>query len=279
LARTIKEKEELAQSLQEKALALEKQNAELLSSRANETAFRREAEAWASVEIIDAVVTRNVRFPIRRDLVCITYDIVNSSIYHEKSVDGIGVRGHILNLFTAALLKYGGIPECHGGDAAFGHFGAFSDMINASTLALAVAQDFRVGLRNLERIHQITVECGIAIHIAKQALIQVHEVQVESGTAQRTKKFLSSASAEIDFLFRIEKLTHQLPGSNIIFSAPIASTIKDQQQQKVVPLGCPKIGEKSFAVECFMIPSYFVKDEMIAEFIKKSFPGELKKSA
>lgn len=269
MARMLGEMELMNKTLKEKARDLEQQNVELINAKNLEISLRREAEAWASAEVIQAVLERRLKFPIRRDLLCITYDIVGSGHLHEVTVEDINIRGYVLNLFTAALLKFGGIPECHGGDAAFGHFGAFSDLAASGYSAIAVAQDFRVALRSISRIYGVRAECGIAVHLAKQSLVQVHEVSVESTKGQRVKKFLSSSSPEIDFMFRLEKLTHSLPGSNIIFTSDVFDMMPNKD--RIIELGFPVVNQKAFNCRCYMIPSDMASAEILAVFKAQHF--------
>jgi FixJ family two-component response regulator len=269
MARMIAEKDALNKELLEKTATLQKRNEQLEAAQRSEIELRQEAEAWASIEIVHAIQEQKLTFPIKRDLTCITYDIVQSSALHGKTIDGQDIRGEILNLFTSALLRFGGIQECHGGDAAFGHFGAFSGAENATAHALAVAQDFRLALRNLTRIHNVQVECGIAIHYAANAIVNVHEVRAESSRGKVVKKFLSSAAPSIDQMFRLEKLTHHLPGTNIILTEALVAKLP--AHTKVQLLGTPKSANGLRQVRAFIIASDLVNAETMQKFIETYF--------
>ena len=279
LSQMIKQIEDINRSLEKKNQEIELQYNQLIVSQEKEKAFRREAEAWASTEVIKALVEDKIKFPIKRDLVCITFDIVNSKNWHGVKVNDRDVRGEILNSFTGLLLRHNGIQENHGGDAAFGHFGAFGGIEMGISASLAVAQEFRSSLRNLSRMHNLAVECGVAIHLVTNATIDVHQVVVERDREVIVKKFLSSSAPGIDSLFRLEKLTHQLPGSNIIMSQEIYDRVQ-RHDESTICLGVSKNKEALKGQKIYLIPSVF-KDQSALERLKADNfePEELEKKS
>ncbi len=243
---------------------------QLLSSQDQEMKYRKEAEAWASTEVIKAVIEEKIVFPIQRDLVAITFDIVSSNKWHGIEINGRDIRSEILNCFTSLLLKYNGIQENHGGDAAFGHFGAFSEIKDGIAASFAIAQEFRSFLRNLARMHKTAVECGIAIHLVPKARIDIHQVVVQRDREVVVKKFLSSSSPHIDSLFRLEKITHQLPGSNIIISEPIYKNLNYHDEQTIC-LGFSKNIESLRNQKVYLVPSYLKDKDAMNIVIENHF--------
>ena len=211
--------------LESKAAELEAKNHKLEELRRLEIAAREEAEAWSSVELVHAITSGEVKFPIERDIVCLTFDIVGSKKLHGIEVNGMGLRQHVVGLFMTSLLNFEGCLEGHGGDGAYGHFGTFCDFTTAANRALATAQEFRQRLKNLERIHSTIVECGIAIHVARKAKIDAHTASIARNGRTLVKKTLYSSSPEIDYVFSLEEIGHHLPGTNIILGAEVKNLI------------------------------------------------------
>jgi FixJ family two-component response regulator len=251
----------LLTQLQAREVELATQNARLTATTADlkaalekAEAVRRELEAWAPPFILDSLDVGGLSFPIERDLVGIAFDIVDSSEIHGQKVDGQSLRKVVLRRFTEILLANGGWRESHAGDSGYGHFGLCRAVDSPVEAALATAREFRVALRGLSDTKGVGIECGIAVHLAPQSIVDLHAVNVNIGERQLTLKSFDTSSIAIDALHRMEKLTHALPGSNIIISGDVLRVLQNR------PANCVELGECIFkgqrqATSLHLLPS------------------------
>jgi YesN/AraC family two-component response regulator len=209
----------------EKSALLEKQNIELnkalivaQDSKLREEKFRKELECWAPPFILNMFESGEKKYPCRKDLAVITYDIVKSSELHGKSFNNISIRSLVMRGFTEILLKSGAWRESHSGDSAFGHIGMFRDVPNSCDILLAVASEFRVFIRNLSLQANVQFECGVGLHFAQDCLIDIHEVNTDCLGQKLTQKSFDATSSGIDLVHRIEKMAHEYPGSNVMMT-------------------------------------------------------------
>lgn len=215
-----------------KTQELEKKNRELLNaldlvelSKQQEKKLREELESWAPPFILDTIGNQN-SFPIKKDLTLIAYDLINSSDLHSTVVNGKLAKTIIMHKFTELVLKFGGWREHHSGDLAYAHFGLLKNVVNPCDMALAVASEFRVFLRNFNLQNNTSIECGIGLHYAKDCLVDLHEIEVRVDNKKVIQKSFDTSSIEVDLVFRIEKLAHELQGTNMILSEEFASRLK-----------------------------------------------------
>jgi FixJ family two-component response regulator/class 3 adenylate cyclase len=215
-----------------KTQELENKNKELQTAlnlletgKQQEKKLRVELESWAPPFILETL-ERQVSFPLKRDLTLITYDLINSSELHSIVVDGKLAKTHIMHKFTELVLKFGGWREHHSGDLAYAHFGLLKEVENPCDMALAVASEFRVFLKNFNIQNGTSIECGLGLHYAKDCLVDLHEIEVQVGTKRIFQKSFDTSSIEVDLVFRIEKLAHELEGTNILMSEDFASRLK-----------------------------------------------------
>lgn len=215
-----------------KTRELEKKNKELQealslveASKQQEKKLRVELESWAPPFIIDTL-EQQITFPLKRDLTLITYDLINSSELHSVIVDGKLAKTMIMHKFTELVLKFGGWREHHSGDLAYAHFGLLKQVENPCDMALAVASEFRVFLKNFNIQYNTSIECGIGLHYAKECTVELHEIEVQVGMKRISQKSFDTSSIEVDLVFRIEKLAHELEGTNIIMSEEFVKRLK-----------------------------------------------------
>lgn len=268
LQETLKKREA---ELQKQTIDLLKLTADLESSNKREQEIRKELECWVPPFVLWTLNDNTIRYPLKKDIVGITFDIINSSKIHDKLIKGIQLRSVVINNFSEAVIKHGGWRESHSGDSAYGHFGLIEDETNPYESALAAAREFRVSLRNISKINDFEIECGIALHIAKNSMIDVHTVQLKTPRGIITQKSFDTSSIDIDLLHRMEKIVHQLPGSNIVMSEDFLKGLKEK------PFNLIEIGTHLFKgqvnpVHLYIIPSELVKEEMINDIksIQKS---------
>lgn len=216
-----------------KTLELEKKNKELQTaleqvekSKLQESKLREELESWAPPFVLETLGNQ-LSFPIKKDLTLITYDLINSSELHSVIVDGKLAKTVIMHKFTELVLKFGGWREHHSGDLAYAHFGLLKEVSNPCDMALAVASEFRVFLKNFNIQNNTTIECGIGLHYAKNCIVELHEIQVVVGGKKIIQKSFDTSSIEVDLVFRIEKIAHELQGTNMILSEEFATRLNN----------------------------------------------------
>lgn len=271
------ERNGLIEKLQEQQKNLEEQNKALASikdalqqTHDREVALRRELECWVPPFVLWALNENKMKFPIKRDLVGVAFDIINSSDIHGVSVDGRSLRSWVIGAFSEAILRFGGWRESHAGDSAYAHFGLMNNLENPADSALAAAREFRVALRNISQTKNVKIECGIGLHVARNSEVSVHEVSLPTKTGTIVQKSFDTTSSGIDLLHRIESLVHELPGSNIIMSEDFVSSLRFKVE-KLIELGYFRARGQVDAVKLFMLPSDLVGEKEIAEFQSKHF--------
>ena len=255
-------------------LALEKKNKELESlandlriSQGKEEALRRELEAWAPPFVLPALTQAGLTFPLKKDLAIITFDIIGSSALHDLVVAGKPARSAILKAFSEIVIKHGGWRESSSGDSAYAHFGLFKEVDKPCDSSYAVASEFRVFLRNFNNQHGTQIESGIGLHFAKECLVEIHEVEIHSPFGKVIHKSFDSTSIEIDPLHRIEKLAHQLAGSNIVLTEEFVQNLS-AQPFGLRPLGFATLKGQKKPSNLFLRASDMVTPEALLEFEK-----------
>lgn len=235
----------LHEELVQKEAHLKKQNEELVRTTEKlkkkhqiETDLRKELECWAPHSIIRDIRDHQITFPFKRDMVGLTFDIIESNKIHKKIVNGKSIRALVIQRFSEAVLRNGGWRESHSGDSAYAHFGLLDTGMNPFASALSAAREFRVLLRGISENYRVSVECGIAIHVARECLVDVHVVQLQSQGREITQKSFDTTSVDIDILHRMEKLVHCLEGSNIIMSGDFLTCLGDTPPKNLHHLTC-----------------------------------------
>lgn len=261
------------QELERQSLDLEKARLELELARRRESETRRELECWVPPFVLWALQNQQLKFPIRRDLVGITFDIIGSSRIHGVTVDGKPLRAAVIQLFSESILRHGGFRESHSGDSAYAHFGLMDGIRGYGEAALAAAREFRVALRGLTKVYNVELECGIALHAAHDAVVDVHTVHLKTPAGDVTQKSFDTTSNEIDLLHRIEKLVHRLPGSNIIMTESFIEHLT-QRPEELIFLGSRHFTGQARPVKLYLIRSDLLSVEDLRDFMKEEFPIE-----
>jgi class 3 adenylate cyclase len=256
--------------LQKQTIDLMKAKQELEASSAREANMRTELECWVPPFVLWALKEPNIKFPIKRDIVGVTFDIIQSSKIHDLQVDGKPLRSLVIQAFSEAIIRHGGWRESHSGDSAYGHFGLLEDRTNPYEAALAVAREFRVALRGISTVHNVAIECGIALHVAKDSTVDVHTVQLNTPRGIVTQKSFDTTSTGIDLLHRMEKIVHDLPGTNIIMSEHFVKNLRDDQQKFNELGGIVFKGQKD-SVKLYLIPSDKASAQEIDQLKAKYF--------
>jgi class 3 adenylate cyclase len=208
----------LETDLSQKTSQLESKCKELEQAKQAEETLRKELEAWAPPFILTALQNPDIQFPLTRDLALVTFDIIESSKIHNIEVEGKAVRNLILKEFSEIVIKHGGYRESHSGDSAYAHFGMIEGSARPVESAMAVASEFRTYLRNFGLKYGVVVECGVGLHIAKDAKVHVHKAEFQTPAGRIIQKSFDSTSPDVDLVHRMEKLSHRLPGSNVVMS-------------------------------------------------------------
>jgi CheY-like chemotaxis protein len=265
------------QELEKKLAELEKANKELESmSRELSTAHQREQnvmaelEKWVPPQLVSALRDQRFTFPCRRPIVGITFDVINSSSLHKEEYYDRPLRSQVLRLFTEAIIRHGGVRESHAGDSAFAHFGAFAPHQDPFQAAMSAAREFRVALRGLSSITGKILECGIALHSIPDTILQIHEIKVSTAAGEFVQKSFDSQSLGIDLLHRMEKLTHELPGSNIVMSETFLKSLSTPPPNAVA-LGSTLFKGQESPVQLHLVPSDFVSKDQLNAFLETYF--------
>lgn len=232
----VEQLESRQRELEEKNSSLEKLARELEQAKLSEEQVRKELECWVHPYILWSIRDKGIQFPVKKDIVGITFDIVKSSRLHGMTFKGHSLRAEVIRAFSECIIRNGGWRESHSGDSAFGHFGLLQNESDPFEAALAASSEFRVAIRSIGRQHGEHVECGVALHVAKDSVVDIHTVQISTPNGQVTQKSFDTTSAGIDILHRLEKLTHRLPGSNVILSGDFVSRLKNPPSN-IIQLG------------------------------------------
>ncbi|MGZ3775296.1 MAG: response regulator [Pseudobdellovibrionaceae bacterium] len=231
---------------------LEATNKELSEAKDRETKLRRELEAWAPPFTLSNLQSAGtLQFPKTVDLAVMAYDIVQSSKLHGVNVNGKPIRGLVLQGYTQCVIKHGGWRESSSGDSAYAHFGMLKNLERPADAALAAATEFRLFLRNLSQTSGIEFESGIAIHLAPDCLVDIHELKVQAFDQEIIHKSFMSASMDIDLVHRMEKLMHQLPGSNITMSKAFVEKLS-KEPPGLINIGAHLFKGQNTPVELFV---------------------------
>lgn len=269
----------LEKVLREREALLIKQNVELNdlalkleTAHKNEIQMREELECWVPPFVLWTLKNNQVKFPMKKDIVGITFDIIDSSEIHGQTIEGQSLRSMVIQLFSEAIIRSGGWRESHSGDSAYGHFGLINDSMNPYEAALGAAREFRVAIRTLSKSRSITIECGIALHVAKNCHVNVHTVQLNTPRGIVTQKSFDSTSPDIDLLHRLEKIAHSLPGTNIIMSKQFVDNLIEHPSN-LLEIGTFRLKGQKSETALLIIPSDKLTPENIkniqAELIKK----------
>ncbi len=276
----------LHQQLVEREALLERQNKELVAvttelkaSSGRETDLRKELECWVPPFLLNGLKNNTMKFPMKRDLVGIAFDIVGSANLHGVTVKGRSIRSLVIHAFSEAVLRHGGWRESMSGDSAYAHFGLGDVVENPAEAALSAAREFRESLRSLSEIHGKEVHCGIALHVAREALVDIHHVQLTSVDGTIVQKSFDTTSMDVDLLHRMEKIVHELPGSNIIISEDFVQALK-KSPMGAIALGTHVLKGQSKPATLHLIPAFGVTSPMVdALKVKLTPPADPTKKA
>lgn len=259
--KTEKEADDLREELTKKNIELQNLNQESIQLKAK-------IESYIHPALLSLIEDRSLEFPIHRDLVGITFDVIDSSRYHDELIDGEPLIQKVIQLFSQTVLNYGGCREALAGDSVFAHFGISDTNSDPVMSALATAEEFRVKLNNLASQHSISIRCGIAIHIAKQCKILIHQAAIKTARGVIVQNSICTSSSSIDLLHRLEKIAHDLPGTNIILSGDFLQACQSKPAH-LVSLGQIQLKGQSLPVEVLIRPDDRVNDENIIELKSK----------
>ena len=258
-----KEANDLREELTKKNIELQNLNQESLQLKAK-------IESYIHPALLSLIEDRSLEFPIHRDLVGITFDVIDSSRYHDELIDGEPLIQKVIQLFSQTVLNYGGCREALAGDSVFAHFGISDTNSDPVMSALATAEEFRVKLNHMSSQNSISIRCGIAIHIAKQCKILVHQAEVKTARGVIIQNSICTSSSAIDLLHRLEKIAHDLPGTNIVLSGDFLQACQNKPVH-LVSLGQIQLKGQSLPVEVLIRPDDRVKDQNIIELKSKYF--------
>ncbi len=272
-----RERDELHKVIEQKAKLLETQNnvlekaiAEASSSKDQESRIRKELECWIPPVVTWATENR-VEFPMSRDLSLMAIDIIGSGKLHHKTIGAHTARQKILLEFSMLVVKHGGYVEAFEGDAAYANFGLMTTGINPCDAAFAVANEFRAALFGIQNHYNTTIDCGIGLHFSKGVKALIHEYSVTTNTGIVVQKRFYTESPGIDLVHRMEKLTHQIPGSNIIMTKDYYANLTHQvPKEKLFEIGMHQFKGQSEAFDLLVIKSIKAKPEDVEVISNKT---------
>ncbi len=267
LYRANREARELHAQLEAREALLARQNQDLHTALNQVAVVRRELECWVPPFLLWMIEGQLVHFPIKKDIVGITFDIVGSSEIHDVFAAGKTLRGRVIHAFSETVLRHGGWRESHSGDSAYGHFGLLQDEqgIDPFTRAMAAAMEFRLALLQLGETYGVTVNCGVSLHLCRESKVDVHTVELETPRGKVTQKSFDTTSPEIDLLHRMEKAVHELPGTNIILSKSFLAGLSVVPPLLVALGSCRLRGQKR-SEELYLLPGDSLPEDVIASF-------------
>lgn len=231
--------------------------------------LRTELEAWAPPFILKALKHDKIKFPIRKDLAAITYDIIDSSKYHDVFIEGRPIRAVLLQAFSEVIIRKGGWRESHSGDSAYAHFGILQNERPANTMAYQAAIEFRTFIEGLNAKHGVQIQCGIGLHLAQNVLINVHSIAIESNSEVVQQKSFDTTSSDIDLVHRIESFVHLLPGTNIAMSEKFMSSL-DFQIEGLFELGTFKLKGQKELTTIFVSPNTAIPSQILKHYSSQS---------
>jgi FixJ family two-component response regulator/class 3 adenylate cyclase len=249
---------------------LSKMTTELEALMKKEESYRKELQSWVPPIVIWAT-ENNVKFPLKKDLIVMAIDIIGSAGFHGVRIGQHSVREKALLEFTQLVLKHGGYVESTEGDSAYAHFGLMNTAGNPADAASAVATEFRAALRGIGTHHKVEIECGIGIHLAKNCDAFVHEYTVMTPNGLINQKKFDTSSIDIDLVHRMEKLTHKLPGSNIVITKDLFSTMTSRfPVERTVEIGNHMFKGQPTSVELVLIRSDRSSDADVQRIIAEA---------
>ena len=231
--------------------------------------LRDEFASWVPQFIVDSTENQSPPENHRANVASITFDIKGSARFLEVIYDGMPLRNRVIQLFTEAVHRNRGYRESVSGDSSYGHFGLIAAHCSPNDSALAAALDFKTALNNLSKLLQLDGEelhVGIALHSTKELPIHIHTTHYQGSNNEiLVQKSFDTSSYSADLLHRIEKLTHSLPGSNIIMTSDFCDGLIAFPHSRV------SVGHRHFkghkqSVQLFLIPDNSVLREDLEEF-------------
>ncbi|MGE4132241.1 MAG: response regulator [Bdellovibrionales bacterium] len=274
--KAIQERENMEKELRQREKELRAANAELVQTSLElERSFRnveelsKELSCWVP-PVVTWLAKTKAAFPLHRDLAVMAIDIVGSGAIHGKQIGNKSLRAQILEEFAILVLKHGGYVESTEGDASYANFGLSDRTERPCDAAFAVATEFRAALRGISAHHHQTVECGIAMHFAAQCQANISEYTVSTSQGVIVQKKFYTSSSDIDLVHRMEKFTHQLPGTNIVMSKDFYGHLSNPPDSKITDIGSHLFKGQTKPVDLVLIKSDLAKDEQIQQIIPKA---------
>lgn len=262
-------KHEEARALQEELM---RKNQELIDltgqlklAHSQEEATRKELEAWVHPIALRITKDTSFKFPFKKDLVGITFDVIEGARYHDVKVEGVPILKRIIEEFSKILLKHGGYRESLPGDSVYGHFGLEDSADDLCQRGLAAAQEFRIALGTVSSMAGTPIECGIAVHLMRGCTIDVHRAEASTTRGLLVQRSVGTSGVSIDLLHRLEKEVHCLKGSNIVCTKELLDHLHTRPN-RVLALGSKLLKGQTVATEMYLLPSNQLTDAEIENF-------------
>lgn len=212
-----------------------------------------ELKSW-----VQPVVMRLLReidlFPIKRDLALIAFDIVDSSQIHGKMVLNKSLKTLAVEEFSSLVLKHGGYLEAPAGDACYANFGLVESLGHPADAALAVAIEFKAALKGISAHYQFDLNAGIALHFGPSVEATISEFTINSLDGPLIQKRFLTHSLDVDLVHRIEKMAHEISGTNILLTEAFKNSLSRKLTEKSSSLGSFQIKGQPGLSPLFLIP-------------------------
>lgn len=235
---------------------------EMKTLLAKEQLLREELERWIPPFMVKSIQEGKPNLTTEKDLVVTSFQLIDSHRWSEIQVRGASVKTHVLSLFTEALIKNGGWLQSHSGDGGVGHFGLM-ETSNPYEAALAAVREFRVSLRSLNDICGLEVECGLAVHVAKNCPISTLQVGVHRGDKDFTQKSIGVASRDVDLALELSELTIDMPGTNIVLTQDFIDGLKKDRTAPFVAIGAYVAGPGANPMNLMLITSDKIQESHV----------------
>ncbi len=260
-----KEKKELNQRLQRKNKELKDLCDQLGSLVRSHEKIEEELKSWVHPFVMQAAAV-NIHFPIQKDIAALVIDIIGSSEIHEKITDNMPLRIRVLQTAWEIILRHGGEVESQEGDKIYANFGLFDLVKHPANAALAAAKELRSSLQSLNDHYGTSVECGVAVHVANKCSVFLRKAVLNTESGVKVRKKFDTSSLDIDLTHRLEDITHQLPGSNIMLTRDLFDYLeRPPDKNQITSLGHYVLKGQLQPAELLLIKSNRVTQEEIEE--------------
>lgn len=226
--------------------------------------IRNELVSWVPSFVVESIEKGIPVDKINRSISLITFDIKKSARLFEISHDGQPIRNRIIQIFTESVTRHFGTVESRSGDSAYGHFGLLHDSHAPADSALSAALDFRMALKNLERLTGLApnvISAGVALHFTTELPVHIHSTHFYDSNGEiLVQKGFDTSSTSVDIVHRIEKISHPILGTNIVLTKDFLESLKTSPPD-LLPLGSYEFTGHRNAIDLYILPDGSISED------------------